>query len=123
MKLGAFSMSLAVKDLAKSKAFYQKLGFEPYNGIEYDNWMIMKNGDHIIGLFQGMFDDNIMTFNPGWDQNAQLLDEFDDVRVIQQKLLADGVKLEVEADPSSTGPANIVLKDPDGNLIMLDQHV
>lgn len=123
MKLGAFSMSLAVKDLAKSKAFYQKLGFEPYNGIEYDNWMIMKNGDHIIGLFQGMFDDNIMTFNPGWDQNAQPLDEFDDVRVIQQKLLADGVKLEVEADPSSTGPANIVLKDPDGNLIMLDQHV
>ena len=123
MNLGAFSISLAVKDLAKSKAFYQKLGFEVFGGVEHDNWMILKNGDHIIGLFQDMFDKNIMTFNPGWDQNAQPLAEFDDVREIQKHLTAEGVTLDSQADSSTTGPASVMLKDPDGNVILIDQHV
>lgn len=123
MELGAFSISLAVKDLAKSKAFYQTLGFEVYGGVEHDNWMILKNGDHIIGLFQGMFENNIMTFNPGWDQNAQPLEKFDDVREIQQKLQSAGVALDATADTSTTGPASVMLKDPDGNVILIDQHV
>lgn len=122
MQLGAFSVSLAVKDIAASKAFYEKLGFTAMGGEQSQGWLILKNGDTIIGLFQGMFDKNILTFNPGWDQNAQNLAEFTDVRTIQQHLLAQGITLLQSADESSTGPAHIVLEDPDGNQIMLDQH-
>lgn len=122
MQLGAFSVSLAVKDIAASKAFYEKLGFTTMGGEQSQGWLILKNGDTIIGLFQGMFDKNILTFNPGWDQNAQNLAEFTDVRTIQQHLLAQGITLLQSADESSTGPAHIVLQDPDGNQIMLDQH-
>jgi predicted lactoylglutathione lyase len=122
MQLGAFSVSLNVKDLAVSKAFYQKLGFEPFGGDESQNWLIMKNDQHIIGLFQGMFDSNIMTFNPGWDQNAQNLDNFEDVRQLQKSLKAQGLTLMSEADDSTTGPASIMLTDPDGNPILIDQH-
>ena len=122
MQLGAFSVSLAVKDIAASKAFYEKLGFTAMGGEQSQGWLILKNGDTIIGLFQGMFDKNILTFNPGWDQNAQNLAEFTDVRDIQQHLLALGITLLQSADTSTTGPAHIVLEDPDGNQIMLDQH-
>ena len=122
MQLGAFSVSLAVKDIAASKAFYEKLGFSTMGGEQSQGWLILKNGDTIIGLFQGMFDKNILTFNPGWDQNAQNLAEFTDVRAIQQHLLAQGITLLQSADDSTTGPAHIVLEDPDGNQIMLDQH-
>ena len=122
MQLGAFSVSLAVKDIAASKAFYEKLGFTAMGGEQSQGWLILKNGDTIIGLFQGMFDKNILTFNPGWDQNAQNLAEFTDVRTIQQHLLAQGITLLQSADESSSGPAHIVLEDPDGNQIMLDQH-
>ncbi|MBU1311394.1 MAG: VOC family protein [Gammaproteobacteria bacterium] len=122
MELGAFSVSLAVKDIAASKAFYEKLGFTTMGGEQSQGWLILKNGDTIIGLFQGMFEKNILTFNPGWDQNAQNLAEFTDVRTIQQHLLAQGITLLQSADESSTGPAHIVLEDPDGNQIMLDQH-
>ena len=122
MQLGAFSVSLAVKDIAASKAFYEKLGFTAMGGEQSQGWLILKNGDTIIGLFQGMFDKNILTFNPGWDQNAQNLAEFTDVRAIQQHLLAQGITLLQSADDSTTGPAHIVLEDPDGNQIMLDQH-
>ena len=122
MQLGAFSVSLAVKDIAASKAFYEKLGFSTMGGEQSQGWLILKNGDTIIGLFQGMFEKNILTFNPGWDQNAQNLAEFTDVRAIQQHLLAQGITLLQSADESSTGPAHIVLEDPDGNQIMLDQH-
>ena len=124
MNLGAFSISLTVKDLQASKAFYEKLGFHAFGGAEEHNYLIMKNGDdHIIGLFHGMFDKNILTFNPGWDQNAQNLSEFADVRELQRKLKADGINLEQEADESTTGPAHITLVDPDGNPILIDQHV
>lgn len=122
MELGAFSVSLAVKDIAVSKAFYEKLGFSAMGGEQSQGWLILKNGDTIIGLFQGMFEKNILTFNPGWDQNAQNLTEFTDVRAIQQHLLAQGITLLQSTDETSTGPAHIVLQDPDGNQIMLDQH-
>lgn len=123
MQLGAFSISLAVKDIQASKAFYEKLGFEVFAGELEQNWLIMKNGDHTIGLFQGMFDKNILTFNPGWDQHAQALPEYTDVREIQKQLKAQGVELGDEADESTTGPAHIILVDPDGNPILIDQHV
>lgn len=122
MKLGAFSISLAVKDLAVSRAFYQKLGFDDMGGVPDQNWLIMKNGDTVIGLFQGMFEDNIMTFNPGWDQSAQLLDRFTDIRDIQKNLKSEGVALDAEADEATTGPASVMLKDPDGNVLLIDQH-
>lgn len=123
MKLGVFSVSLAVKDLQASLAFYEKLGFQKFGGDEKMNYLILKNGDTLIGLFQGMFENNILTFNPGWDANAQLLDEFDDVRNIQQQLKSAGVPLMTEADESTTGPANFMVIDPDGNVILVDQHV
>ena len=123
MQLGAFSISLNVKDLQASKAFYQKIGFETFGGDEEKNYLIMKNGDALIGLFQGMFDKNILTFNPGWDTNAQLVEGFTDVREIQQSLKAKGVDLVQEADESTTGPASMILIDPDGNPILIDQHV
>lgn len=123
MKLGAFSNSLAVKDIHKSRAFYEKLGFSVYAGQIEKNYLIMKNGNALIGLFQGMFENNIMTFNPGWDENATKLEDFDDVRSIQKQLKKEGVKLETEADETTSGPASCVLLDPDGNMILLDQHV
>ena len=123
MELGAFSISLAVKDLEVSKSFYEKLGFQVYGGEAVQNWLIMKNGDHIIGLFQGMFEKNILTFNPGWDQNANKLDSFVDVRNLQRELKARGLSIEQEADESTSGPASFVIIDPDGNLILVDQHV
>ena len=123
MQLGAFSVSLAVKDIAASRAFYEKLGFTVFHGDQAQNWLIMKNGTTVIGLFRGMFEANILTFNPGWDQNAQPLAAFSDVREVQKVLEAQGVALEKRADPDSSGPAHIVLHDPDGNVIMLDQHV
>jgi catechol 2,3-dioxygenase-like lactoylglutathione lyase family enzyme len=122
MDLGAFSVSFAVKDLAASRAFYEKLGFEMMGGEPDQNWCILKNGDHIIGLFQGMFEDNILTFNPGWDQNAQSTDSFTDVRELQKQLKADGLELMSEADEASDGPASLMLQDPDGNTILIDQH-
>lgn len=123
MKLGAFSVSLAVKDIEASKVFYEKLGFTVFAGDQSQNWLIMKNGDHAIGLFQGMFDHNILTFNPGWNSEAQPLEEFTDVRELQRQFKARGVDLISEADESSTGPASLMLVDPDGNTILLDQHV
>ncbi|UZT98894.1 VOC family protein [Chryseobacterium fluminis] len=122
MKLGAFSISLSVKDLNKSKDFYEKLGFTEMGGSPELNYLIMKNEDHIIGLFQAMFDGNMLTFNPGWDQNAQNLESFDDVRDIQKHLKNEGVTLDKEADETTSGPAHIYLKDPDGNMILIDQH-
>ena len=123
MKLGAFSNSLAVKNIHKSKAFYEKLGFSVFAGQIEKKYLIMKNGNALIGLFQGMFENNIMTFNPGWDENANKLDEFDDVRTIQQHLKKEGVQLETEVDETTSGPASFVVLDPDGNAILLDQHV
>lgn len=123
MKLGAFSSSLSVKDIHASKQFYENLGFSVFGGDIDQNWLIMKNGNALIGLFQGMFESNILTFNPGWDENAQLLEEFDDVRVIQKDLKSKGVKFESEADEDSLGPASFMILDPDGNTILLDQHV
>ncbi len=122
MKLGAFSISLSVKDIHASKAFYENLGFETMGGNMDQNWLILKNGDAIIGLFQGMFPNNIITFNPGWDQNAKPVDPFDDVRAIQKDLKSKGVTLTTEADETTTGPAHLILIDPDGNVVMLDQH-
>jgi len=122
MKLGAFSISLSVKDLHKSRDFYEKLGFSEMGGNMDQNYVIMKNGDHIIGLFQAMFDGNMLTFNPGWDQNAQNLEVFDDVRDIQKHLKEQGVELQKEADETTSGPEHIYLKDPDGNMILIDQH-
>jgi catechol 2,3-dioxygenase-like lactoylglutathione lyase family enzyme len=123
MDLGNFSISLAVKDLAASKEFYEKCGFTVFGGDPAQNWLILKNGDHVIGLFQGMFDKNILTFNPGWDSNAQKLSSFTDVRDLQRTLKAQGVVLMSEADENSTGPASLMAVDPDGNTILLDQHV
>jgi lactoylglutathione lyase len=122
MELGAFSVSLAVKDILKSKEFYEKLGFKPFGGDISQNWLILKNGDHTIGLFQGMFEKNILTFNPGWDQNAQELAVFSDVREIQKVLREQGLEFLEEANETSTGPASILLQDPDGNPILIDQH-
>jgi catechol 2,3-dioxygenase-like lactoylglutathione lyase family enzyme len=123
MKLGAFSISLAVKDLQASKTFYEKLGFSVFAGDSAKNYLILKNGDHAIGLFQGMFDNNILTFNPGWDQNCNKLDDFADVRELQRELKARGLQMAVEADENSTGPASFAVIDPDGNSILFDQHV
>jgi catechol 2,3-dioxygenase-like lactoylglutathione lyase family enzyme len=123
MELGAFSISLAVKDLEASRAFYEKLGFTAFHGDASQGWLILKNGDHAIGLFQGMFERNILTFNPGWDSDAQPLDTFTDVREIQRRLKAAGVAFQQEADESTTGPASFIVVDPDGNPILLDQHV
>ena len=122
MKLGVFSISLSVKDIKVSKEFYENLGFIVFGGNIEQNWLIMKNESSIIGLFQGMFENNILTFNPGWDENAKNVDPFDDVREIQKKLKSKGVKLDTEADESTSGPASIVMRDPDGNNILIDQH-
>jgi lactoylglutathione lyase len=123
MELGTFSISLAVKDLQASRQFYEKLGFTSFAGDPSQNWLIMKNGDHVIGLFQGMFERNIMTFNPGWDGNAQPLAAFTDVRELQRRLRADGMQFVSEADESTTGPASFMVVDPDGNPVLFDQHV
>ena len=123
MELGAFSVSLAVKDIEASKLFYEKLGFAVFAGDQAQNWLIMKNGDHAIGLFQGMFDKNILTFNPGWNSEAQPLEKFTDVRELQRQLKARGVTMIAEADENSAGPASFMLADPDGNTILVDQHV
>lgn len=123
MQLGAFSISLAVKDLEASRQFYEKFGFEVFGGDASENWLILKNGDHVIGLFQGMFDRNMLTFNPGWDQDARALDTWTDVRDLQRQLKAHGVTLQTEADETTTGPAYFVAVDPDGNPILVDQHV
>ncbi len=123
MELGAFSVSLAVKDLEASRDFYEKLGFEVVGGDPSQNWQILRNGGHTIGLFQGMFDKNILTFNPGWDDEAQPIDDYTDVRELQRRLKAAGVTLAVEADESGAGPASFVILDPDGNPILVDQHV
>ena len=123
MQLGAFSVSLTVKDLAASKAFYEKLGFTFKGGDESQGWVVLKNGTVVIGLFQGMFDKNILTFNPGWDGNAQALESFTDVRAIQKALDEQNVTIETRTDPEGSGPGYIILSDPDGNVIMFDQHV
>ena len=122
MNLGAFSLSLSVKDIAASKDFYGKLGFEPIGGDIEQNWLILRNGDHVIGLFQGMFDRNVLTFNPGWDQQCGETESFTDVRQIQRELKARGLTLVREADDDGTGPASCTLLDPDGNPILIDQH-
>ena len=123
MELGAFSISLTVKDVEASRGFYEKLGFKAFHGDVSQNWLIMKNGDHVIGLFQGMFEKNILTFNPGWNANAQALESFTDVRELQRQLKARGVEFESEADENTTGPANFIVVDPDGNPILIDQHI
>jgi len=122
MKLGAFSVSLSVRDIEASRDFYAKLGFEPIGGNADENWLILRNGHHIIGLFQGMFEKNMLTFNPGWDQDCGELESFTDVRQIQGELKSQGVSLETEADEATEGPASCMLIDPDGNPILIDQH-
>lgn len=122
MKLGAFSISLNVKDIETSKQFYENLGFTILGGDIENKYLIMKNENSIIGLFQGMFEKNILTFNPGWDENANNIERFNDIREIQNKLKNKGVKIETEIDPTTTGPANFTITDPDGNVILLDQH-
>jgi catechol 2,3-dioxygenase-like lactoylglutathione lyase family enzyme len=123
MELGAFSISLAVKDIEASRAFYEKIGFKVFTGDASQHWLILKNGAHAIGLFQGMFEKNILTFNPGWDSNASKLGAFTDVRDLQRELKAQGVQLTTQADETSTGPASFTTIDPDGNPILVDQHV
>ncbi|MBI1763495.1 MAG: VOC family protein [Acidobacteria bacterium] len=123
MELGNFSVSLTVKDIKASKDFYGKLGFKVFMGNIAQNWLILKNGNHVIGLFQGVFERNTLTFNPGWDSNAQKLETFTDVRELQKQLKAQGVKLVTEADEKTTGPASFMVMDPDGNPILIDQHV
>lgn len=123
MKLGAFSMSLNVKDLQLSKAFYEKLGFKALGGNEEMNYLIMKNENAIIGLFQGMFEDNILTFNPGWDENAQTLENYNDVREIEKSLKESDIVLEQEVKKETQGPGSLIVKDPDGNVILIDQHI
>lgn len=123
MKLGAFSISLSVKDIKASKEFYENLGFSVFGGNIEQNWLIMKNENSIIGLFQGMFENNIITFNPGWDQNAKNVEPFDDVREIQRQLKTKGIKFDTEADEKTSGPASLTFSDPDGNAILIDQHV
>ena len=122
MDLGAFSISLAVKDLDASRRFYESFGFRVFGGNAGQNWLILKNGDHIIGLFQGMFDKNILTFNPGWDADAQPLPSFTDVRELQRRLKAQGIVLQQEADETTIGPASFIAIDPDGNPVLVDQH-
>ena len=122
IKLGAFSISLSVKNLKTSKEFYEKLGFNAFAGSMEQNYLIMKNDNALIGLFQGMFQGNILTFNPGWDENAGNLDNFDDIREIQKQLKNSGLTLTSEADEKTAGPASLMLADPDGNVILLDQH-
>lgn len=122
MKLGAFSVSLSVKDLKISKEFYENLGFEVFAGGMEQNYLIMKNGNALIGLFQGMFEGNILTFNPGWDENAKNVEDFNDVREIQKHLKSKGIPLMTEADEKTTGPASLMTTDPDGNLVLIDQH-
>lgn len=123
MNLGAFSISLSVKDLDASRAFYESLGFTRFGGNPDQHWLILKNGLHVIGLFQGMFEGNLLTFNPGWDQDAQPLPAFTDIRDLQRALKAAGVALVQEADESGSGPASFMLHDPDGNVVLVDQHV
>ena len=123
MQLSAFSISLAVKDLAASRAFYEKFGFQAFGGNQDENWLILKNGDAVIGLFQGMFEGNLLTFNPGWDQSANPVEQFTDVRELQRRLKAQGVALSPEADETTTGPGYFSAVDPDGNVILVDQHV
>jgi catechol 2,3-dioxygenase-like lactoylglutathione lyase family enzyme len=123
MKLGAFSISLSVRDIKASKQFYEKLGFTVFAGSMDKNYLIMKNEDSLIGLFQGMFENNILTFNPGWDTNANKVENFDDVRKIQKDLKGNNIQLVSEADENTSGPASIVVTDPDGNTILIDQHV
>src|SRR5262245_59782485 len=123
MQLGAFSISLTVKDIEASRSFYEKFGFTVFGGNAAHNWLIMKNGDCLIGLFHGMFDKNMLTFNPGWDANAQKVPTFTDVRELQRRLKAQGVKVEAEANETTTGPAHFMAVDPDGNPILVDQHV
>ena len=122
MDLGAFSMSLTVKDLAASQAFYEKLGFAPFGGDPSQKWLILKRGTTVIGLFEGMFEKNMLTFNPGWDADAQPMAAFTDVRELQARLEAQGVAFTTKADPATTGPAHFVIEDPDGNPILVDQH-
>ena len=122
MKLGAFSISLSVEDLGTSKEFYEKVGFNVFAGSMEQKYLIMKNDNALIGLFQGMFQGNILTFNPGWDENSQNIDDFDDIRKIQQQLKSNGVRLTSEADEKTSGPASLMLSDPDGNVILFDQH-
>jgi len=123
VELGAFSVSLAVKDIEASRNFYEKFGFEVFGGDASQNWLIMKNGDHVIGLFQGMFEKNMLTFNPGWDSSARELEAFTDVRELQRRLKAQGVQLISEADEDTDGPAYFMAMDPDGNPILIDQHI
>ncbi|WP_108811080.1 VOC family protein [Sphingorhabdus sp. Alg231-15] len=123
MQLGTFSISLSVKDLNTSEAFYEKLGFTKFGGDKSQNWLILKNGDTVIGLFQDMFPDNILTFNPGWDSNAETLDDYTDIRDLQKELKAKGVEFATEADPDGEGPASFTIVDPDGNPILVDQHI
>jgi catechol 2,3-dioxygenase-like lactoylglutathione lyase family enzyme len=123
MDLGTFSISLAVKDIGASREFYEKLGFKIFGGDASQNWLIMKNGDHAIGLFQGMFEKNTLTFNPGWDSDARELDTYTDVRELQRHLKDQGVELISEVDESTSGPASFMVADPDGNPILVDQHV
>jgi catechol 2,3-dioxygenase-like lactoylglutathione lyase family enzyme len=122
LKLGAFSISLSVKDVQASKSFYEKLGFTEFGGDILQNWLILKNGNAIIGLFQGMFEKNMLTFNPGWDENAENVDPFDDIRDIYRHLLENGIHPENEIDDTHQGPASLMIKDPDGNPILIDQH-
>jgi lactoylglutathione lyase len=123
MELGNFSVSLSVEDIQASKSFYEKLGFKVFGGDITQNWLILKNGHCIIGLFQGMFEKNILTFNPGWDENATKLDSFTDIREIQRQLKVEGIQFQTEADENTSGPASFVVVDPDGNPILFDQHV
>ncbi len=123
MNLGTFSISLAVEDIQASKSFYEKLGFSVFSGDVSQSWLVMKNENHLIGLFQGMFEKNMLTFNPGWDADANAVEEFTDVRDLQRKLKEQGVQVENEADESTTGPASFVVVDPDGNPVLIDQHV
>ncbi len=123
MKLGVFSISLAVKDIEASRAFYEAFGFTVFGGNAAQNWLILKNGEHVIGLFKGMFEKNMLTFNPGWDSDAQPVDGFTDVRELQRRVKAKGIVLETEADESTTGPASFMAIDPDGNPVLVDQHL
>ena len=123
MELGAFSVSLAVKDIDASRLCYEKLGFSIFGGDQSQNWLILKNGDHVIGLFQGMFENNLLTFNPGWNQDAQPVAAFTDIRALQRQLKGQGLTMISEADETTTGPASFMMTDPDGNTILVDQHV